>query len=410
MIAKRWKTVDPEYKKELEEASRADYMRYQNEMKEWNKKQARDEQRGQQENTFPVAVLKNDLKEVISEQLEATQDVFNIDQGKTFARRDENSPGLSKDKSDQLEDATGDHDFDKAILALITPQEQERNVDDTQVNADPWEDLFCIEPCTSVYTDLASAKPSSGSSNQSYSNYAGCRGEFSLNPTAASLEYSNSNFMNLDASNLQSSAATRPYYLEIKRHLTAMNQTSTVFQRNSNSPPSAFDLNNQPVVDGECYSTSAAANMPSFQSASLSSDSSDIAAADSEYSCTANATMSSFQNSEVASVPMFRRMKSMSNFSPYQEYYRNLNPFSSMRSFATDAATYQTNAADSTTMFRPSGNGFPTGQGFDTYINRRAEYSSNEYPTFEYLQSFFGIEPKDESAEEKPSRRNSYWY
>jgi hypothetical protein len=88
--------------------------------------------------------------------------ILKRDQGKTFARRDENSPGLSKDKSDQLEDATGDHDFDKAILALITPQEQERNVDDTQVNADPWEDLFCIEPCTSMYTDLASAKPSSG--------------------------------------------------------------------------------------------------------------------------------------------------------------------------------------------------------------------------------------------------------
>ena len=34
----------------------------------------------------------------------------------------------------------------------------------------------------------------------------------------------------------------------------------------------------------------------------------------------------------------------------------------------------------------------------------------NEHPTFEYLQHFFGIKPKDKPQEEPPSGRNSYWY
>jgi hypothetical protein len=291
MIAKRWKTVDPEYKKELQEVSRVDYVRYQNEIKEWNKQRARDEQCDQQENTKPVAVLKNDQKQVISEQLEPTQDVLNI--------------GLSEDKSGQLEDVTDDADFGKEILALLTPQEQERNDVDTHVNTNPWEYLLFIEPCTSVYTDLAAAKPSGVPSNQSYSNDATYPGDISLNPTAASSEHSNAKFMNMDASNLQTSAATLPYYLEIKRRLTAMNQTAAGFQCNSNAPPSAFNLNNQPMFDGEFYSTSTSANMHSFQGASLPYYCSDVAAAAPEYSCTANATMSSFQNLQAASFQCF---------------------------------------------------------------------------------------------------------
>jgi hypothetical protein len=156
-----------------------------------------------------------------------------------------------------------------------------------------------------VYTDLAAAKPSGVPSNQSYSNDATYPGDISLNPTAASSEHSNAKFMNMDASNLQTSAATLPYYLEIKRRLTAMNQTATGFQCNSNAPPSAFNLNNQPMFDGEFYSTSTSANMHSFQGASLPYYCSDVAAAAPEYSCTANATMSSFQNLQAASFQCF---------------------------------------------------------------------------------------------------------
>ena len=104
MIAKRWKTVDPEYKKELEEISQVDYVRYANEMKEWKEQRARDEELNQQEDTKPDAVLENEMR-VILEQLEPIQDVFNIDQHASLTRY--NEAGLSKDESDQLEDVTG---------------------------------------------------------------------------------------------------------------------------------------------------------------------------------------------------------------------------------------------------------------------------------------------------------------
>jgi hypothetical protein len=236
-----------------------------------------------------------------------------------------------------------------------------------------------------------------------------------------------------------------------------MNQTAAGFQCNSNSPPSVFNLNNQTMFDGGFYSTSSDAKTPSFQSASLSSDSSDVAAAASEYSGTANATMSSFQNSHAASVPSTRQMSTPSftpnqesrifnqlpSMSPYatdaatyqtsmiqpseegfitgggfgtyanrrpNQESRDLNHFSSMRSFATDAATYQTNVTDKYMSQPIDEEGFITGGSFNTYNYSRAEYSSNEHPTFEYLQRFFGIKPKDKPEEEPPSGRNSYWY
>ena len=64
--------------------------------------------------------------------------------------------------------------------------------------------------------------------------------------------------------------------------------------------------------------------------------------------------------------------------------------------------------ATENSVIRPSGKDFITGGSLNT--TSRAEYSSNEHPTFEYLKSFFGIEPKDKPAEEPPSGRNSYWY
>jgi hypothetical protein len=184
MIAKRWKAVDPEYKKELEEVSRTDYVRYDNEMKEWNEQGAKDEQRDQEVDSD--SVLKIDELEVKSKRLE--------DQGTTLIRRNEKLTGLSEDKSDQLEDVADDDAFAKEIIALLTPQEQGQNVVATHdVHTEISNDLFCIEPCTSVYTNVADADADATPNG------------FSLNPMAASSEHSNSMFINLDESSLQTS-------------------------------------------------------------------------------------------------------------------------------------------------------------------------------------------------------------
>jgi hypothetical protein len=113
----------------------------------------------------------------------------------------------------------------------------------------------------------------------------------------------------------------------------------------------------------------------------------------------------------------------MSSFSPYQEYYRNLNHFSSKRSygstpcqergsmwctFSTNAATCKTNSGDNS-VTHPIGEGFTAGGGFNINTNSPAE-SSNEQPTLEYLQRFFGIKPEDKPAEEEPCRRKSFMY
>jgi hypothetical protein len=395
MIAERWKGIDAEYKKDLHEISRADYVRYENEMNDWNEQRAKDEQRNQHVDSKPGNVLKIDGTKVKLEQLGAKHNVL-MDKGTTLSQSNEKLTGLSEYKSDHLEDvADDDAEFGKSILALLMPQEQGRNDDNTDAYANAWDGLFCIEPCTSVYTDVATVKTNCVPSNQSYSNHAIYGDEFSLNPTlatpysndaygsvcslsptAASLEYSSSKFMNLDLSNLKSSV-TRPYYLEIKRHVTAMNRNDTGFHRNSNSPSFASIVNYQPMIDREFYSTS----LPYY--------SSDTAVATAEYPGTANATMHSLH---AASVPMFRRIKSTPSFSPNQES-KFLDIFASMqRSFATNAANSQVNATDNFTI-QSSEEDFISGGGFNTNANSCAENSSNEYPTLEYLQNFFGIKP-----------------